>query len=106
MAELIYNADLGIGASGASTWERCILGLPTLTTIVADNQIEVAYGLSKIRAINLIGAHQNLSKKDYRARINEAIKNHSQRELLSLNAKNIVSFGTDIITKLILAKLK
>ena len=106
MAELIYNADLGIGASGASTWERCILGLPTLTTIVADNQIEVANGLSKIRAINLIGVHQNLSKKDYRARINEAINNHSQRALLSLNAKNIVSFGTDIIAKLILAKLK
>jgi hypothetical protein len=62
--------------------------------------------LSKIRAINLIGVHQNLSKKDYRARINEAINNHSQRKLLSLNAKNIVSFGTDIITKLILAKLK
>ena len=28
MAELMANADIAIGASGATTWERCCLGLP------------------------------------------------------------------------------
>lgn len=38
MSELMVQADLAIGAGGAATWERCCLGLPTLTLCVADNQ--------------------------------------------------------------------
>ncbi len=38
MAELMEVADLAIGAGGSATWERCCLGLTTLTICVADNQ--------------------------------------------------------------------
>lgn len=38
MAELMAAADLAVGAGGATSWERCCLGLPTLTLCVADNQ--------------------------------------------------------------------
>jgi UDP-2,4-diacetamido-2,4,6-trideoxy-beta-L-altropyranose hydrolase len=40
MAELIAAADIAVGAGGSSAWERCCLGLPSLTLIVADNQRE------------------------------------------------------------------
>ncbi len=38
MAELTAAADLAIGAGGTAMWERCSLGLPSLTLSVAENQ--------------------------------------------------------------------
>ncbi len=42
MAGLLNSADLAIGAAGTSTWERCLLGLPAVMTIVASNQAPLA----------------------------------------------------------------
>ena len=42
MAELMAAADLAIGAGGATTWERCALGLPSLVMVTAANQQELA----------------------------------------------------------------
>ena len=38
MADLMAEADLAIGAGGVATWERCCLGLPTISFCLADNQ--------------------------------------------------------------------
>jgi UDP-2,4-diacetamido-2,4,6-trideoxy-beta-L-altropyranose hydrolase len=54
MAELMANADIAIGASGATTWERCCLGLPTIQLITAYNQEFIAHKLNKINAIKLV----------------------------------------------------
>lgn len=40
MAELMNKADLSIGAGGATTWERCFLGLPSIVIAIAENQIK------------------------------------------------------------------
>jgi spore coat polysaccharide biosynthesis predicted glycosyltransferase SpsG len=54
MAELMANADIAIGASGATTWERCCLGLPTIQLVTAHNQEFIASKLNKINAIKLV----------------------------------------------------
>ncbi len=41
IAQLISEADLAIGAAGATTWERCCLGLPTILIKTAENQNDV-----------------------------------------------------------------
>jgi len=38
MADLMRQADFGIGAGGTSLWERCSVGLPCLTYALAENQ--------------------------------------------------------------------
>ena len=54
MAEQLLDADIAIGASGGSAWERCVMGLPTLSVVLADNQIDIATNLAaQGAAINL-----------------------------------------------------
>jgi UDP-2,4-diacetamido-2,4,6-trideoxy-beta-L-altropyranose hydrolase len=45
VAALLRAADVAVGAGGASTWERCALGVPSLAVIVADNQRRVVRAL-------------------------------------------------------------
>jgi len=52
MAEIMANSDIAIGAAGATTWERCCLGLPTIQIVIAKNQLFSAETL----------AHQNIVK--------------------------------------------
>jgi UDP-2,4-diacetamido-2,4,6-trideoxy-beta-L-altropyranose hydrolase len=54
MAELMARADLAIGAAGATTWERCCLGLPTILMVLAPNQVGVGKELAKRGAAFLI----------------------------------------------------
>ncbi|MBB3297575.1 UDP-2,4-diacetamido-2,4,6-trideoxy-beta-L-altropyranose hydrolase [Rhizobium sp. BK077] len=51
MALLMADSDLAIGAAGGSAWERCCLGLPSLTVILADNQRQSAHALSSRKAV-------------------------------------------------------
>lgn len=55
MAALMARADLAIGASGATTWERCCLGLPSIVFAVADNQLQIAAGCEKAGAVVYLG---------------------------------------------------
>lgn len=50
MAELMYQADLSIGAAGSTSWERCCMGLPTLTIALAENQRLIATALADYHA--------------------------------------------------------
>jgi len=50
MPRLTLEADLAVGAGGSTSWERCILALPTLTLILADNQIAAATALAAVGA--------------------------------------------------------
>lgn len=54
MAELMTRADLAIGAAGATTWERCCLGLPTIQLVIAENQRQIAQALAKDNMVKLI----------------------------------------------------
>ena len=62
MAEIMANADMAIGAAGATTWERCCLGLPTIQIVIAENQNTIAKSLVKKDAIKLLQDRKELSK--------------------------------------------
>lgn len=50
MAQLMADSDLAIGAAGATSWERCCLGLPSIMLVLAENQRTIARCLERSRA--------------------------------------------------------
>lgn len=38
LAVLMQQCDLALGSLGSATWERCFMGLPSITVSIADNQ--------------------------------------------------------------------
>jgi UDP-2,4-diacetamido-2,4,6-trideoxy-beta-L-altropyranose hydrolase len=54
MARLMSESDLAIGAAGTMAWERCCLGLPTLTLLLAENQRQGAQALASAGAALLL----------------------------------------------------
>lgn len=53
MASLMAAADMAIGAAGSTSWERCCLGLPAITLVLADNQRMIARSLLTAGAAQL-----------------------------------------------------
>lgn len=59
IAQLMNQADLAIGAGGATTWERIFLGIPSLTVVTADNQLELTKIIEKEGLTICLGSHPN-----------------------------------------------
>ena len=91
MAELIAAADLGIGAGGAAMWERCALGLPTLTVVFADNQVRTTEDVAKTGAIVYLGWADKLSSSDYAAAIGSCLLR--PEELTSISDRALALIG-------------
>lgn len=54
MARLMTDCDLAIGAAGATSWERCCLGLPCIMLVLAENQQTIARGLAAAGAVRVL----------------------------------------------------
>lgn len=63
MAELMTRADLAFGACGTTAWERCILGLPSLVVILADNQRPLTLALANIGVVENLGEASKVTSK-------------------------------------------
>ena len=88
MAQLMANSDLAIGAAGATSWERCCLGLPSIVLTIAENQRLIMLQLSMADAVLEI----NFSSSNHDQQLNHAIEkciNPSELSKMSRIASNI-----------------
>lgn len=60
-AQLMADSDLAIGAAGATSWERCCLGLPTIICVLAENQQKVAHVLECSNAAMIVHNDENIT---------------------------------------------
>ena len=78
MAALMLDATIAIGSSGATAWERCCLGLPTLSIISAANQQLVSHNLQAAGAIINLGWFSELTETGFNNALNTLLYNQQQ----------------------------
>lgn len=79
LAPLMLEADIGIGAGGATNWERFCLGLPSLVITLAENQRPVNQDLHQMGLIELIGDSETIEIEQVRTAIRSVL---SRRDLV------------------------
>jgi len=101
MAQLIADSDLAIGAAGATSWERCCLGLPTVMLVLAENQLKVAQGLQEAGAAALVSSESS-TEYQLKALVNTLASSPERLRAMSRSAAGIVDgMGTRLVTTLL-----
>ncbi len=87
--QLMSQADLGIGAGGTMTWERNIIGLPTIMLIIANNQIQVGEFMEKSQAAIVLDARKEIPFSQIENSIERFIKEPDILNLISANSHRL-----------------
>ena len=89
MAELMAKADLSIGAGGTAIWERCCLGLPSITVSTANNQDKQILDAALVGLLYVAGKKEKFNAVIER-HINAIIENSCLRQFISTNSIRLV----------------
>ena len=73
MAALMARADLALGATGVSTWERACVGLPALVVSVADNQHPIAQAAQEAGLLTWLGPAWDVDVQTWRQALEQAL---------------------------------
>lgn len=91
MAGQMAKADLALGTCGISAWERCVLGLPTLVTVSAENQREDAEALHRLGAVEYLGDAEILVAQDWHNAIMRCLHSPEKVRKMGQMAQNVVA---------------
>jgi spore coat polysaccharide biosynthesis predicted glycosyltransferase SpsG len=100
MPDLMAWADLAI-AGGGTTWsELAFMGLPSLLLVLADNQMEVANGMTNAGASINLGATVNASAHQITKSVESVSADSNLRLSMSENARRLVDgIGVERVIK-------
>jgi UDP-2,4-diacetamido-2,4,6-trideoxy-beta-L-altropyranose hydrolase len=100
MSELMAVADLSIGASGTTSWERCCVGLPSLVITIANNQIKIAENLGKNGIITNLGWFEDVNQSDIKSALEYLLDKPDIIRQMSIDGMRIVdTLGTERVAR-------
>jgi UDP-2,4-diacetamido-2,4,6-trideoxy-beta-L-altropyranose hydrolase len=105
MAELIAGADLGIGAGGSAMWERCFLGLPTVTVVIAENQFRTTEDVAQQGGIIYLGWARDVREQDYRSVLDSLCSDPERVRKTSEAALKLVTPSVESVPQIMRATL-
>ena len=88
-AAVMAAADIAIGASGSTSWERCALGLPSVVLVVADNQESIARALAEKGAAGLLGRVGEITPKSLREAVSALLEDPERRSAMTRAGRQI-----------------
>ncbi len=90
MAELMAWADLAIAGAGTTCWEMCLLGVPAVLVVVAENQRFIAEHLARIGAAVNAGSAESLDCSFVAHVTAELLENGDRRFKMSEAGRQLV----------------
>jgi len=103
LADFMAKADLAIGAGGATTWERCCMGLPAIVISIAENQRPACEALSADKMIYYFGHVDQVTCEIIRDRVIFFVKNPDLlRDLRKRGIKLVDGNGVSKVTKIMI----
>ena len=90
MPELMAWADIAVSAGGSTCWEMCLMGLPMILIVTADNQEGSVDGLYKAGAANSLGWFSEVSVLNISRSLNCIFHDHRMREIMSLQENRLI----------------
>jgi len=90
MPELMAWADLAIAAAGSTCWEMCLLGLPAILIVAAENQRHIARQLEVEGAGIDMGTSASVDCAALVARAGEVLLDQNTRTVMSQSGRRLV----------------
>ncbi len=103
LADLLARADLAIGAGGVNTWERMCLGVPSVVSSIAENQLSACESLSERGLIEYLGSLSEWGADSLRNCLLALDRDSNKRRELSLQSQlQVDGLGTARVTEALL----
>lgn len=87
LADLMAEADLAIGAGGATNWERMCMGLPSLVVSIAENQVPACEVLAEYGLIRYLGRAKDIDVTVIESALTEALTTPAQLRDMAANSQ-------------------
>ncbi len=94
MAKLMRSCDVAISAAGSTLYELCAAQVPTITYILADNQVPGACGFERRGIMKCAGDIRDIGAKEMAARLIELAlelcKDQAERRIMADRQSSVV----------------
>ncbi|HDY75388.1 MAG TPA: UDP-2,4-diacetamido-2,4,6-trideoxy-beta-L-altropyranose hydrolase, partial [Candidatus Marinimicrobia bacterium] len=104
MAERMLAADLAIGASGSTSWERCCMGLPSITISIAENQSLIAYELEKKGAAKYLGTLEAITEESIKCSVEKIRKTDQLKSMATIGIQIVDGSGAKCLADHLIEK--
>jgi len=90
MPSLMVWADLAVAGAGTTSWEMCMMGLPTALCVLAPNQERIAGELARLGAALNLGYPCRAPKSKTAESLRELVRSEEKRTRMSERSRQIV----------------
>lgn len=90
MPGLMAWADAAVAAGGTTSWERALLGLPSLVLVLADNQLPVAEACGAAGIARNLGRHRAVTESGLAAALERLLRDREARTAVDCLGREVV----------------